>query len=122
MALPRKKLLFISRSPPYGATRARALLDMALAASIYEQDIELLFLGDGVYQLLTGQDAAGIHMKTLGKALTALAHYGIEKPGVEAAALAARGLDQSAPLIPVETLSADQISERIARADVVFNL
>lgn len=118
----RRKLLFISRSPPYGADRARSLLDMALAASVYEQDIELLFLGDGVYQLLPSQDGGRINVKTLGNAMEALELYGIEKPLVEAAALEERNLRAEDLVIPAKALNADGIRELIGQSDVVFNL
>lgn len=117
-----KKLLFISRSPPYGADRARALLDMALAASVYEQDMKLLFLGDGVYQLLRDQDGARIGEKTLGNAMEALEHYGIEKPLVEAAALTERNLRAENLVIPAEALDSAGIRDLIGQSDVVFNL
>jgi len=116
------KLLFISRSPPYGSGRARALLELSLAAAVFEQDVDMLFLGDGVYQLLRDQDAAAIAAKTLGNALEALPLYGIERPGVEAAALKARGLATGDLVIDVEPLAADLIQRRIAMADTVFNL
>ena len=118
----RKKLLFITRSPPYGAGRARAVLDMALAASVYEQDIELLFLGDGVYQLLRNQDGASIGEKTLGNAMEALELYGIDKPLAEAAALAERNLRAEDLVIPAEALDAQGIRDLIEQSDVVFNL
>ena len=118
----RRKLLFISRSPPYGADRARSLLDMALAASVYEQDIELLFLGDGVYQLLPGQDGDRINAKTIGNAMETLELYGIEAPLVEAAALEERNLRAEDLVIPAKALNADCIRELIGQSDVVFNL
>lgn len=117
-----RKLLFISRSPPYGADRARALLDMALAASVYEQDMKLLFLGDGVYQLLRDQDCGRIGQKTLGKAMEALELYGIEKPLVEAAALKERNLQTEDLVIPAEALNAERIRNLVSQSDVVFNL
>ncbi len=117
-----RKLLFISRSPPYGAYRARALLDMALAASVYEQDMKLLFLGDGVYQLLRDQDGGPIGEKTLGNAMEALELYGIDKPLVEAAALEERSLRAQDLVIPAEALDAQAIRNLIAQSDVVFNL
>ncbi len=118
----RKKLLFVARSPPYGRDRARALLDMALAASVYEQDIELLFLGDGVYQLLPGQDGAPIGAKTLGNAMEALALYGIGRPRVEAAALAERGLRADQLVIAAEPLDAGGIRDLFGQSDMVFSL
>ncbi len=117
-----KKLLFISRSPPYGSNRARSLLDMSLAAAVFEQDIEMLFLDDGVYQLLRGQDGGAIGAKTLGNALEALELYGIERPGVSAAALAERGLASDDLAIAAEPLSPADIRQRIIDAQVVFNL
>ncbi|MCY4017439.1 MAG: sulfurtransferase complex subunit TusC [Gammaproteobacteria bacterium] len=116
------KLLFISRSPPYGSGRARALLELSLAAAVFEQDVDMLFLGDGVYQLLRDQDGAAIESKTLGNALEALELYGIERPGVEAAALETRGIAAGDLVIEVEPLAADSIRRRIAAAGTVFNL
>ncbi len=118
----RKKLLFISRSPPYGSDRARSLLDMSLAAAVFEQNIEMLFLDDGVYQLLRGQDGSAIGAKTLGNALEALELYGIERPGVSAAALAKRGLGAEDLAIAAEPLSPAEIRQRITDARAVFNL
>ena len=118
----RKQLLFITRSPPYGADRASALLDMALAASVYEQDIDLLFLGDGVYQLLRDQDGGQIGAKTLGNAMEALELYGIEKPLVEAAALEERSLRAEDLVISTEALNTEDIRRLIGQSDVVFNL
>ena len=118
----RKKLLFISRSPPYGSARARSLLDMSLAAAVFEQNIEMLFLDDGVYQLLRGQDGSAIDAKTLGNALETLELYGIERPGVSAAALAKRGLGAEDLAIAAEPLSPAEIRQRITGAQAVFNL
>ena len=119
---PGKLLLFVSRSPPYGSDRAKAMLDMSLAAAVFEQRMEMLFLGDGVFQLLRGQDGGAIGAKTLGSALEALELYGVERPGVDAEALTERGLGPKDLVIPVELLSADVIRERLAAASVVFNL
>lgn len=118
----RKKLLFISRSPPYGSDRARSLLEMSLAAAVFEQDMEMLFLDDGVFQLLGGQDGSAIGAKTLGNALETLELYGIEQPGASAAALAKRGLGTEDLVIAVEPLSPADIRQRITDAQVVFNL
>ena len=118
----RKKLLFISRSPPYGSDRAQAILDMSLAAAVFEQDVEMLFLEDGVYQLLRGQDGGAIGAKTLGNALEVIELYGVKRPGVDAEALAQRGLGPDELVVAVEPLSAAAIRECVDAADAVFNL
>ncbi len=52
---PSKKLLFISRHAPYGSSLARDALDAVLASSAYDQQLSLLFMDDGVFQLLKNQ-------------------------------------------------------------------
>ncbi len=117
-----KKLLFVARSAPYGSARARTLLDVVLAAAVFEQDAAMLFLGDGVYQLSNHQDGSAVSAKTLGKSLAALPLYGIGKLFAEAAALPERGLELGELALPVEPLCNRQIRELFERADVVFNL
>lgn len=74
-----KKLLFISRHAPYGSSLAKDALDAILAASAYEQDIALLFMDDGVFQLLPAQQAEQIEQKSFSALLHVLSLYEIEK-------------------------------------------
>ncbi len=73
-----KKILLISRKPPYGTSTAREAIDIALAASVYDQDIGILFMDDGVFQLLKNQQSQQIDQKNIGSILPALTLYGIE--------------------------------------------
>jgi tRNA 2-thiouridine synthesizing protein C len=75
----RKKLLFISRHAPYGSSLAKDALDAILAASAYEQDIALLFMDDGIFQLLPAQKAELIEQRSFSAQLQALPLYEIEK-------------------------------------------
>lgn len=118
----KKQFTFISRAAPYGGNRPQLCLDMALAASVFEQQVNYLFVGDGVYQLLKGQNAEAIHTKTLGNAMATLDLYGIDNVIVQAEALVTRGLTSEDLLLPVLVLSGSDISALIARSDAVFNL
>jgi len=73
-----KKILLISRQAPYGKSTAREAIDIALAASVYDQDIGILFMDDGVFQLLKKQQSQCIDQKNIASILPALALYGIE--------------------------------------------
>lgn len=73
-----KKILLISRHAPYGSSTAREAIDAALAASIYDQNIGILFMDDGVFQLLKNQQAQHVDQKNIGSILPALNLYGIE--------------------------------------------
>lgn len=85
-----KKLLFISRHAPYGSSLAKDALDAILAASAYGQDIALLFMDDGVFQLLPTQQAEHIDQKSFSAQLQALSIYEIEKIYVHSESLEKR--------------------------------
>ncbi len=74
-----KKILFISRHSPYGSSLAKDALDAILATSAYEQDIALLFMDDGIFQLLSSQQAEHIEQKSFSAQLQALSLYEIDR-------------------------------------------
>lgn len=101
----KKSLLVIIRHAPYGSSLARASLDVALAAAAFEQTVALLFLGDGVLQLLPQQDSQSIGRKNMGRQLASLPLYDIENVYVDAAAATSYQLDLADA--PVPTLPLD---------------
>jgi len=90
-----KKILFISRHAPYGNSYAREALDALLAASAYDQNLSLLFMDDGVFQLLPNQNPTFIHQKNMAASLQALELYGIENIYCLSSSLIERGLNQT---------------------------
>lgn len=118
----KSSITFISRSAPYGSNRANMCLDMALASAVFEQDVSYVFLDDGVYQLLKGQDGSAIQSKTLGNALEALALYGIEKVYADQQSLKKRGIDAAELLAGMLIIDSATVSKLIESSDTVFNL
>ncbi|MEW8683672.1 MAG: DsrE family protein, partial [Candidatus Thiodiazotropha endolucinida] len=57
-----------------------------------DQDVSLAFLDDGVYQLVKGQDTAGVDMKNFSPTYQALGDYDVTKLYVEKESLEERGL------------------------------
>lgn len=121
-AKQRKKFTFLTRSAPYGSNRPQLCLEAALAAAVFEQQVNYVFLEDGVYQLLQGQNGESIHSKTLGSAMETLDLYGIENVYVEERALEARGLTPEDLVIPVQLCDSDTVAGLLKTADCVFNL
>ncbi len=74
---PSKKLLFISRHAPYGSSLAKDALDAVLASSAYDQQLSLLFMDDGVFQLLKNQLSTEIAQKSFSSLLPVLPLYEI---------------------------------------------
>lgn len=116
-----KRLLIICRKPPYGNSIAREAIDIALAASAFDQTVALLFIHDGVWQLNKGQDSEDIKQKNHGKALSALPLYGIEDIYVHSEALSQRQLTAADLLLPVKTITQHQLADLIDSYDTVFN-
>lgn len=88
---PKPKTLLVFRHPPYSGSLSRSGLDTALAAGAFEQAVTLLFLSDGIMQLLPKQDSTGIGKRNHGKVLASLPLYDIETFWVDAQALSDSG-------------------------------
>lgn len=116
-----KRYLIICRRPPYGESYAREALDAALATAAFDQPIALLFLGDGITQLLSTQDSAAIGEKSFEKQLSALPLYDINAIYVDAVALQQRGLNTADLSLPAQTVSDTEIAALLKDHDVVLN-
>lgn len=116
-----KRFMYVNRRAPYGTIYALECLEVVLIAAAFDQDISVVFMDDGVYQLKKNQDTTGIGMKNFSKTFGALEDYGVEKIYVEKESLDARGLTADDLVIPVEVLAAVDLSEIMARQDVVIS-
>ena len=95
---------------------------MALASAVFEQDVNYVFLDDGIYQLLKGQNGTAIQSKTLGNALETLALYGIEDVYADQQSLRERSIDIADLLPGIQLIDHGEISKLIEGSDTVFNL
>ncbi len=116
-----KKFMYVNRRAPYGTIFALECLEVVLISAAFEQDVSLVFLDDGVFQLKKNQDTAGIGMKNFSNTYRALDDYDIEKIYVEKESLEARGLSSDDLIIPVEVLTSEQMREIMAQQDVVIS-
>ena len=113
----RKRHLLVLRHSPYGSSLARASVDLALAMGAFEQDFDILFMGDGVLQLLPQQHSAAIGLKNVGRALSSLPLVDLDYVYADADALAAHGLDPDALLLPVRPLRGDDLRRLLSGCD-----
>ena len=116
-----KKILFVNTKAPYGNSMARDALDALLAASAYEQDLSVLFLGEGVFQLLANQNPKDIGMKNLGATLPVLPMYDIEKIYIQGSALLARGLTANDLVLPAKVLTEDAIAALMDSQEAILS-
>ncbi|MES9945319.1 MAG: sulfurtransferase complex subunit TusC [Candidatus Thiodiazotropha sp.] len=87
-----KKFMYLNRRAPYGTIYAWESLEVVLIGAAFDQDVSLAFLDDGVYQLIKGQDTAGVDMKNFSPTYQALGDYDVTKLYVEKESLEERGL------------------------------
>jgi tRNA 2-thiouridine synthesizing protein C len=119
-----KKFLYVNRKAPYGTIYALESLEVVLIGAAFDQDVSLVFIDDGVYQLKKDQKTtvdSGIGVKDFSKTYRALEGYDVEKLYVDKKSLEERGLTVSDLLVDVEVLDDNQMAELIEQQDVVLS-
>jgi len=115
-----KRFMYVNRRAPYGTIYAHECLEVILIAAAFDQDVSVVFVDDGVYELKKGQDTTEIGLKNFSKTYGALDDYDVEKIYVEKESLEARGLTTDDLVIPVEVLTAKELGKVMAKQDVVL--
>lgn len=130
-----KKFLYVNRKAPYGTIYALESLEVVLIGAAFEQNVELLFLDDGVFQLAKGQNTKGIEMKNFSPTWSALGDYDVKKFYVSKESLQERGLtvddlmpityedenDDWAEKDSIILVSKDEIAALMEEQDVVLS-
>ena len=116
-----KKFMFVNRKAPYGTVYALESLEVVLIAATFDQDVSLLFMDDGVFEIVKGQNTKDIGLKNFSPSYRALEGYDVEKLYVDADSLKARGLTEKDLLVPVEVLDSDALSALMQSQDVVLS-
>ena len=115
-----KKFMFVNRTAPYGTAYALESLEVVLITAAFDQDVSLVFIDDGVWQLKKGQQTKGIETKNFSPTYRALEGYDVEKLYVERESLEARGIREDQLLVPVQVVSAKEMAELMEQQDVII--
>jgi len=116
-----KKFMFVNRKAPHGTIYALESLEVVLITAAFDQDVSLVFLDDGVFQLKKTQQTKGIETKNFSPTYRALDGYDVEKLYVEKESLEARGLSEEDLLVDVTVLSAAEMGALMDEQDVVLS-
>ena len=116
-----KKILFLNRKPPHSTQACQEAVDAMLTCSVFAQEISLLFMDDGVYQLLDGQDPGQLPVKNAGAAYQSLSLYDISQVHVDMVSLEARGIELAALSIEAIPVARGKISELLEQQDMVLS-
>lgn len=116
-----KRFLYVNRRAPHGTIYAHESLETVLIGAAFDQDVSLVFIDDGVYQLKKDQQTESVEMKNFSKTFRALEMYDVEKLYVEKESLEARGMSVDDLVVDVEVLDRGAISELMEQQDVVMS-
>ncbi|MCE9678481.1 sulfurtransferase complex subunit TusC [Shewanella sp. AS1] len=115
-----KKITLIFRHAPHGSAACREALDFALLSASFEQQISLLFVDEGVLNLLDAQLPELIGGRDFIKTLKALPLYEIDEVYACQDSLAKRGLNQLPASLAVDLLDTNAIKALLSQADEVL--
>jgi tRNA 2-thiouridine synthesizing protein C len=87
-----KKFMYLNRRAPYGTIYAWESLEVVLIGAAFDQEVSLMFIDDGVYQLIKGSDTSESDMKNFLPTYRTLGDYGVRHMYVDKASLEQRGL------------------------------
>ena len=115
-----KNILVIQRTAPYGSSLAREGLDYVLTSAAYDQNIQMLFMADGVFQLVKTQDSSDIQLKSHLGAMEVLPLYDIEDLYVIQEDLTERNLTTDQLGLSVKVISRNDAHSLIDQQDHVM--
>lgn len=116
-----KKFMYVNRRAPHGTIYAQESLEVVLVGAAFDQDVSIVFMDDGVYQILKDQDTSAIGTKNFSKTFRALEMYDVDKLYVEKESMQARGISEDDLNVSVEVKSSEEIGRLMEQHDVILS-
>ncbi len=116
-----KKFMYVNRRAPHGTIYAQESLEVVLVGAAFDQDVSVVFIDDGVYQIRKDQDTSAVGTKNFSKTFRALEMYDVEKLYVEKESMQARGMTEGDLNVPVEVKTSEEIGRLMEEQDVVLS-
>ncbi|MEM7358288.1 MAG: sulfurtransferase complex subunit TusC [Pseudomonadota bacterium] len=116
----KKRLLYVFTSAPYSNATGQEGVDAVLMGAAFEQEISVLFLHDGVFQLKGGQNNTDSSIKQYTKTFAALTDFDVTAVYANEQSLLARGLTTEDCSIELEMLSNAETAALMRQQDRVF--
>ncbi len=109
-----RSLAIINSKAPYTTLAGKDALDIALIFGSFEQSISLFFQGDGVWQLISGQDGTIISVKDYLKTFAAFEFYDIDQVYLCQASLDERNLSKNFHIEAVQVLNKQSFANQLS--------
>ncbi len=106
---------------PHGTNHLREILDVMMTAAAFDQEVRVLFLDDGVFQLKKEQNPGATKIKNITPLFQALSIYDIKDYFVEIESIKERALDLDDLELPVEPIARNHIGNLMLAHHMVYN-
>lgn len=120
-AAGRKTVGILLRQAPYGSSLVHEALEAVLAFGVYGVRVSLIFIDDGVFQIIRGQDTGGLPQKNLAKQMAGLELYGIDSIFVCGMSLSRRHLTREQLMLQARILNGDELSDLLHSQDQLLS-
>ena len=114
-----QKLLYVFTQAPYSNSAGLEALDAVLIGAAFEQQVSVLFIHNGVFQLNQNQSTKD-GVKQFTKTYKALNDFGVENIFVDQLSMNSRGLTLSQLICDTVVLDSEQVKALIADQFRVF--
>jgi len=105
------KVIVMLRKAPYGSVYTAEAFRTIMGIAVFEMEICVIFMDDGVYALLKDQNPEKLDMKPLGDGFPMLKDFNVSKFVVHDESLSERGLTTDDLVLEVELANSDQIKD-----------
>ncbi len=110
----------VMRKAPYGSVYTAEGFRSIMGIAVFEMDIRVIFVDDGVYALVRGQNPAGLDMKPLGEGFPMLSEFGVDQFYVHDESLAERGLTPDDLVVEVKVVNGAEVARLLEEAGKVL--
>ena len=114
------KVAVLMRKAPYGSVYTAEGFRSIMGVGVFELDIAVVFVDDGVYALIKGQDPSALDMKPLGDGFPMLPDFGDIRFYVHGQSLNERGLTKDDLVMDVEIVDDAGAAGLLESAGVVL--
>jgi tRNA 2-thiouridine synthesizing protein C len=110
----------VMRKAPYGTVYTAEGFRTLMGITVFEMEISVVFIDDGVYALVAGQAPGKLGMKPLGEGFPMLAEFGVSDFYVHDVSLQERGLTADDLVMDVQVVDGAQIAAILESAGKVL--
>lgn len=114
-----EKILYVFTQAPYSTSAGIEALDALLIGAAFEQEVSVLFIHNGVFQL-KDQQVASDGIKAFTKTFKVLDDFGVEGVYVDGLSMASRGMNASQLLCDATELNSEQVKCLLSEQFRVF--